>query len=88
MAPMRTLCVDTDSFLASVEQRADPALRGRTVAVTALDVAAGAPAPPHMCCGAGGDRSAAARPVRVTGCRREAPVRPTRAQPLPPVNRK
>lgn len=42
MTPFRVLYLDMNSFFASVEQHLDPALRGRPVAITAVDSDAGA----------------------------------------------
>ena len=42
MPPFRVLYLDMNSFFASVEQHLDPALRGRPVAITAVDSDAGA----------------------------------------------
>ncbi|MFN8679971.1 UMUC-like DNA-repair protein [Paracoccus sp. P2] len=42
MPPFRVLYLDMNSFFASVEQHLDPALRGRPVAITAVDSGAGA----------------------------------------------
>jgi DNA polymerase-4 len=42
MTPLTTLYIDMNAFFASVEQHLDPALRGRPVAITAVDSTAGA----------------------------------------------
>lgn len=42
MTPFRVLYLDMNCFFASVEQQLDPALRGRPVAITAVDSDSGA----------------------------------------------
>lgn len=42
MTPLRVAYLDMNSFFASVEQELDPALRGKPVAITAVDSGAGA----------------------------------------------
>jgi DNA polymerase-4 len=42
MTPMRSLYIDMNSFFASVEQQVDPSLRGKPIAITAVETESGA----------------------------------------------
>ncbi|WP_310622396.1 Y-family DNA polymerase [Flexibacterium corallicola] len=41
MAPIRTMYIDMDAFFSSVEQHLDPLLRGKPVAITAVEAESG-----------------------------------------------